>query len=35
MLMKDLNMHMMGLVSVNQKSVNTNEELEYAYDGFG
>ncbi len=33
--MKGLNLRMMGLVSVNQNSVNTNEELEFAYDGFG
>ena len=35
MQMKGLNMLTMTLVSVNQKSVNANEGLEYAYDGFG
>ena len=33
--MKGLNMPTMGLVSVNQKSVNVNDELDYAYDEFG
>lgn len=40
--MKVLNMLMMGLISANQNSVNTNEgldnayeELEYTYDEFG
>ena len=32
--MKSLNILMMSLVSANQKSVNANEGLEYAYDGF-
>ncbi len=33
--MKVLNMLMMGLISANQNSVNTNEGLEYTYDEFG
>ena len=33
--MKGLNILMMSLVGANQNSVNTNEGLESAHDGFG